>query len=228
MLTTAARIALTPSGAALTARFRTSILKSMARPARFDDEQIIAATARLAAARGPAGATVARIAGALRAPTGSIYHRFASRDMLLGEVWLRAAQGFQHGFVQRLAGPDARAAGLAAVRYVPQRVREEPREARILLLHRREDFLQRGWPAPMKARALALTRQMDEGVRDFCARLFGRADAKALRLARYALAEAPLAALRPHVQANEAPPPIVDALIEATYFASIALDGANK
>lgn len=195
----------------------------MPRPARFDDEQIVAATARVAAARGPAGATVARIAAALRAPTGSIYHRFASRDVLLGEVWLRAAESFQGGFAACLAGSDPHAAGLAAVRFVPQQVREQPQQARILLLHRREDFLDRGWPAPMKTRAKALSEQMDEGLRSFCQRLFGRADAKALRIATYALAEAPLAAVRRHVEAKEAPPPLVDALIAATYLASIAL-----
>jgi len=199
----------------------------MPRPARFTDEQIVSATARVAAARGPAGATVARIAAALRAPTGSIYHRFASRDVLLGEVWLRAAESFQSGFAQRLAGPDALAAGLAAVRYVPQQVRVEPQQARILLLHRREDFLDRGWPASMKARAKVLSLQMDEGVRGFCQRLFGRTDATVLRIAGYALAEAPLAAVRRHVQAKEPPPATVDALIEATYLASIALGGAK-
>jgi AcrR family transcriptional regulator len=199
----------------------------MPRPARFDDEQIVAATARVAALHGPAGATVARIATALRAPTGSIYHRFASRDVLLGEVWLRAAESFQAGFAAHLAGPDARAAGLAAVRYVPRQVREQPQQARILLLHRREDFLHRGWPAAMKARAKALSQQMDEGLRSFCERVFGRADAESLRIATYALADAPLAAVRRHVEAKEPPPPLVDALIEATYVASIALGGAK-
>lgn len=200
----------------------------MPRPARFSDEQIVAATARVAAARGPAGATVARIASALRAPTGSIYHRFASRDVLLGEVWLRAAESFQNGFGERLAGPDAHAAGLAAVRWVPQRVRDAPQDARILMLHRREDFLERGWPTAMKARARALTEQMEAGLQRFCERLFGRADAASLRIAAYALAEAPLAAVRRHVQAKEPPPPVVDALIEATYLSAIALAGANR
>ena len=109
------------------------------------------------------------------------------------------------------------------MRYVPQQVREQPQQARILLLHRREDFLHRGWPAPMKARAKALSEQLDTGLRSFCERLFGRADAQVLRIAGYALAEAPLAAVRRHVEANEAPPPLVDALVAATYLASIAL-----
>ena len=195
----------------------------MPRPARFSHEQIIATTARVAAKRGPTGATVARIAHALHAPTGSIYHRFASRGMLLGEVWLRATASFQDGFAERLAGPDSKAAGLAAVCYVPQWVRAHPQEARILLLHRPEDFLEPGWPAQTKARAKALRRQLSKGLRDFCQKMFGRADRSTLRIVMFALAEAPLAAVRRHVEIDEPPPPIVDALIEETYRAAISL-----
>jgi AcrR family transcriptional regulator len=195
----------------------------MPRPARFSHEQIIAATARVTAKRGPAGATVARIAKALKAPTGSIYHRFSSRNVLLGEVWLRATASFQDEFAERLAGPDDEAAGLAAVRFVPQWVREYPQEARILLLHRREDFLDQSWPVQMKARARNLRHQLSEGVCGFCQRMVGRTDATTLRIVSFALAEAPLAAVRRHVELSEPPPPIVDALIEETYRASISL-----
>ena len=114
----------------------------MPRLPKFSHDQIIDATARLAARGGPAQATMARIAGELHAPTGSIYHRFASRDVLLGQVWLRAAQAFQDGFIERLAGPDPWESGLAAALYVPARARELPAEARILLLHRSDDFLE--------------------------------------------------------------------------------------
>lgn len=200
----------------------------MPRPARFSHEQILAATARVAAERGPAGASIARIACTLRGPTGSIYHRFASRSVLLGEVWLQAAASFQDGFSERLDGADPQTAGLAAVRYVPQRVRDHPQEARILLLHRREDFLERGWPAPMVERAKALHRQLSQVLRRFCQRLVGRTDAKTLRVMTFALAEAPLAAVKRHVEAGEPPPRIVDALIEETYRASLALVGVSR
>lgn len=200
----------------------------MARPAQFSHEQIVAATARVAAKRGPADATVARIARVLRAPTGSIYHRFASRNVLLGEVWLRATASFQEEFAGRLAGPDPQAAGLASVRYVPQWVREHSQEARILLLYRREDFLDRGWPPPMTARAKALRLQLSKGLRSFCQRLFGRTDTDALHIVAFALAEAPLAAVRRHVEVGESPPAIVDTLIEETYRAAVALGRVRR
>ncbi len=200
----------------------------MARPARFDRDQIVAATAEVVARRGPAGASVARIARALEGPTGSIYHRFPSRAVLLGEVWLRAAASFQRAVAERLAGADPRAAGLAAARFVPQRVRERPREARILLLHRREDFLEPGWPAALTERAEALRRQLSGELRGFCKRLTGRSDLRVERVVRFALAEAPLAAVRPHVEAGEPPPVVIDELIERTYLASLALIGVTE
>ena len=93
-----------------------------------------------------AGATIEAIGRAVGAQTGSIYHRFDSRDVLLAEVWLRAAAACQTAFFARLAGAEPWEAGLTAARYMAQRVREHPDEARLLLLHRREDFVDRGGP----------------------------------------------------------------------------------
>jgi len=200
----------------------------MPRPARYSHEKILAATAQVVADRGPANASVARIAGALRAPTGSIYHRFASRGLLLGEVWLRAAASFQNSFSEELDGEDPYAAGRAAVRHVPRWVRKHPQRARILLLHRPEDFLAREWPAPMVDRAQALQEQLAEGLKVFCRRLTGRADAKSMRVVTFALAEAPLAAVKRHVEAGETPPRIVDALIDETYRSTLALLGVSN
>src|SRR5262245_37007137 len=199
----------------------------MPRRAKFDEEQILASTTGLVAADGPAAATIAAIAGVLRAPTGSIYHRFPSRDVLLGEVWLRAAQSFQDGFFAILERPVARDAGLAAALYLPQRVRANLAEARILLLYRREDFMAQQWPGQLRTRAVGLQRQVDSGLQRFSQRLLGRADQPTLRLVTYAVLDAPLAAVRRHVAANEIPPNHIDALIRATYFAVLAL-GAGQ
>jgi len=76
----------------------------MARLAKFSLEQIVETTTRLAARDGPAQATMARIASDLQAPTGSIYHRFGSRDVLLGEVWLRGQPVSRHAHRARGAG----------------------------------------------------------------------------------------------------------------------------
>ena len=189
----------------------------MPRVARFDKERILAAAGRLAAAHGPDGATIEAISRSLGAPTGSIYHRFASRDVLLATVWLRAAAAFQDAVFERLAGAAPRHAGLQAALYMAERVREDPREARLLLLHRREDFVDRGWPATFRRRAAQLAQQIDAELRAFSRRLCGREDVRTVRMVAYAVIEAPFAAIRRHVATKEAPPPYVDLLIGATY-----------
>lgn len=199
----------------------------MARLAKFDHDQILDATARLAAHSGPAQVTMARIAEAIGAPTGSIYHRFASRDVLLAEVWLRTAQAFQDEFGARLAGANAWQAGLDAALFVPARVRRKPEEARLLLLHRRSDFLSSGWPPELAERAAQLERQVDAALRGFSKRLLQRSDAEARRTVRFALVDAPMAAVLPHLRAQEPPPPLVDALIRSTYEAVMQRAGAK-
>lgn len=193
----------------------------MPRLAKFSHDQIVDATARIAARAGPAHVTVAAIAEAVKAPTGSIYHRFGSRDLLLAEVWLRAAAEFQRAYVEKLSGGDAWEAGLAAVLFVPARVRERPDEGRILLLHRREDFLTGEWPAEMARRAAALKREVDDAHRGFCKRLLGRTDAEALRALRYAIVDAPLAAILPDLRSGKPPAMVLDVLLRATYIAVV-------
>lgn len=195
----------------------------MPRTPEYDADQIVTAAGRLIAASGPGTATIGAIARAVDAPTGSIYHRFPSRDVLLAHVWLRAATAFQTEFFRRLAGSPPRRAGLAAALYMAQRVREHPQEARLLLFHRREDFVDRGWPAELSRQARALGRQIEAELRDFSRRLTGHADVRTVRVVAFAVVEAPFAAVRRHVAANEPPPPTVDDLIRVTYNAALTL-----
>jgi len=54
-------------------------------------------------------------------------------------------------------------------------------------------------------------------------RLTGRSDQPAVRMLAYALLEAPLAAVRRHIEADEVPPPYIDLLVAATYEAVVRL-----
>jgi hypothetical protein len=69
----------------------------MPRLPEYDTDQIVRAAGRLIASSGPGAATIGAIARAVGAPTGSIYHRFRSRDVLLAEVWLLRGHGFPGG-----------------------------------------------------------------------------------------------------------------------------------
>lgn len=193
----------------------------MPRPSRFSEAQILDATATIVALGGPDAATIGAIGNMLKAPSGSIYHRFASRDVLLGRVWLSKATFFQNRFVAALAEPDPAKAGLAAALSMPRAVRDDFAGARIMLLHRRDDFLDGDWPTHMAAEASRLRHQVDDAVKDITRRLFGRTSAEALRLANFAMIDVPFAAVRRHVAANELPPNSIEPLIATTYAALI-------
>jgi AcrR family transcriptional regulator len=199
----------------------------MPRRPKFSEAQILDATATLVAEGGPGAATIGAIGALLDAPSGSIYHRFASRDVLLGRLWLTKAALFQDRFVEALTRPDPRAAGLAAALSLPRSVRADLRGARILLLHRREDFLSQDWPPDVNAEAARLKDQVDEALDGATRRLFGRVTPKALRLATFAVLDVPFAAVRRHVAANEMPPAYVDELIGTAYAALIDKPNPN-
>src|SRR5437870_11876622 len=104
-----------------------------------------------------------------------------------------------------------------------QRARQHPDEARLLLLHRRDDFVDRGWPPAMRRRAQRLGREIETELRAFTRRLSGRQDARKVRVVASAAVEAHFAPIRRHFAARESPPPGVVVLIGAAYESAIGL-----
>ena len=193
----------------------------MPRPAKHDATQILNAAASLVAARGPSAATITAIGTAIGAPSGSIYHRFRSRDELLGRLWLTKAEFFQNRWAATLQEPDARRAGLEAALSLPRAVRDDFEGARIMLLHRREDFLSQSWPPEMQKEAERLGHQVKEALADITRRLFGRNTITARHVATFAVLDLPVSAVRRFVSAGQTPPALLDGLITSAYAAVI-------
>lgn len=193
----------------------------MARPSKFSEETILTATAALVAERGPGAVTIAAIGHAIDAPSGSIYHRFRTRDILLGRLWLLKATGFQDAWVQALELTDAREAGLQAALSLPRKVREDFEGARIMLLHRREDFLSASWPPEMHAEAQRLGAQVADALGRMTRRLFGRNTAAARETTTFATLDLPFSAVRRYVGRGEVPPQQLDTLIAKAYGAIV-------
>jgi AcrR family transcriptional regulator len=185
----------------------------MARPAKYTEDQILDAAVRLVADRGPAAATVGAIAEALEAPVGSIYHRFASRDLLLARLWLRTVKRFQHGFLEALSGDDLDDAALNAALHCTKWVRGHRDEARVLLLYRHRDLLAGDWPEDLADDLAQLNADVDAAMRRHARRRFGRADARAMSRLTFALVDIPYAAIRRHLAAGKTPPPGADGLV---------------
>src|SRR5947207_2767135 len=190
----------------------------------FEDADFLEAARYLAAAAGPASVTVSSVTGRLGAPVGSFYHRFASRDVLLANVWLDTALAFQTGFVAAIKGGD----GLAASLHTPIWVRSHLQDARAFLLYHRDDFAHGNWPQDLKDRVVRQGRRVDAVYKRFARDTFGGVGASELRLARFLLAEVPKAAIGSYLRQGVAPPIIVDEIIGTTYHAIVRKWGAAK
>lgn len=189
----------------------------MGRTARFQRDDIVRATLRLASDRGPAAVTIAAVANEVGAPTGSIYHRYASREQLLAEVWLEAVERFQGAFVATLAEADDVAGGAKAARLMALWPRKHPLEARLLLLHHRSDFVSDEWPAALAERAAALEPQLGAAMRDYARRVLRRAPPRDTAVVlRYALLDAPFGGIKPYVQSGKPIPTTLEEAIELT------------
>jgi AcrR family transcriptional regulator len=173
------------------------------RPAKFTEDQILDAALAITAEAGPGAATMAAIAGRLGAPTGSLYHRFGSRELLLATLWMRGVRHFQRGFVAALDGDDA----LAAALHTPEWCRRHPAEAALLLLHRRQELAD-AWPAELDL----LNARVADALNSFTARHPGLDHERLI----FATIDVPYGAVRRHLLARRPPPPLVDDLIRST------------
>jgi hypothetical protein len=100
-------------------------------------------------------------------------------------------------------------------------VREHFDDARLLLLYGRHDFAEGNWPASLKRGAAAQARRFVTHVEHFAGAAFGGTGPEEVRRAQFVLVDVPGAAVKPHLQRRELPPPLVDDLIRATYNAIV-------
>jgi AcrR family transcriptional regulator len=105
------------------------------RPPKYDVDEILDRARDLLVGGGPRAVSARGVAASLGAPSGSVYHRFASRDALLAGLWLRSVERFECGFLATLAEGEeqplkaARAAALHLLAFC----RENRSDARVLL-----------------------------------------------------------------------------------------------
>ena len=184
----------------------------MARPAKFTDDEILDAALRQVT--DGAGATVAGIAAAVGAPTGSIYHRFPSRDVLLARLWLRTVAGFQDGLVAVLADQDPAEAG--------RRTRSATSWSGLATTRSRPSCscstaATTCSPTAGPTRCATAPPRSPSSSTTPCAttRAAGsdRSRRSAQRRAAFAVVDIPFAAVRRHLAAGEAPPPMLDDLV---------------
>jgi AcrR family transcriptional regulator len=186
--------------------------------AKFSEANFLDAALAVVVERGVSAVTVASVSERVGSPTGSFYHRFASRDVLLGALWLRTVIAFQKGIAAALEAGD----GLQASLHTLAWTRKHPDEARLLLLYDRRDFLHGDWPAELRERVAEMTRRMEGGSQRWARAIFGKQGARETRLAQFLIAELPVSVVRQHLLRGEKPPPLVERIVRTTYQAIVA------
>jgi AcrR family transcriptional regulator len=191
--------------------------------AQFDQAGFLAAASALIAQRGLKAVTVDSVVERMGAPKGSFYYRFASRDALLAELWLTTVLAYQQGFVAAIDAGE----GLSAALHTPAWARCHLDDARLLMLYSRHDFVHGDWPGALRRGVADQAERFEACLRTFARGAFGRAGRAEMRRATFVLAEVPVAAVKPHLQRREPPPPLVDDLIARTYRAIVKGVGKN-
>ncbi|MFE9463781.1 TetR/AcrR family transcriptional regulator [Streptomyces virginiae] len=193
----------------------------MARPPRFDIDQILDTAVRLAASAGPGGVTMSAVAQAIGAPSGSMYHRFAGRTALLAEVWLRTVERFQEGYLAGLHGEaDPLTAARRAARHVVSWSRAQPEEA-ALLLYGAAEFGRADWSEEHTRRADSGNERVYAAIGELAAAL-GAADDRGRDRITLALIDLPLSVVRRHMRAGAPLPPHAEDLAEECAAALLA------
>ncbi len=190
----------------------------MARPPKYSREQILDAVVEVLKRCAPADLTVAMVADVLGAPSGSIYHRFPSRDALVASAWLRVGERFRHDLAAQLRASDPTHGALAAVHLVLDWARRRPSEAGFFLLHSRSEIGSTEWPADLAGRATRLGNDLTDTIRTFALRLPG----VSLARARFALLDVPQAAVRRAQVSGSALDAEVQRLVEESVLALLA------
>ena len=197
----------------------------MGRPSMYSEHDVLEAASAVFGSGGPSALSIVAVARQLGAPSGSIYHRFASRDQLVGTLWLRAVERFQEGCVAALSLDDPREAARAAALFVLTWSRHNLDDARLLLLHHSRDFIEGDWPPALQAKNVQLRRELDRSIRSLNTRL-GAVSKGDQRRVLFAVVDIPYGAVRGPLRRGVAPETELDAIVDDAVVATI--DGISR
>jgi AcrR family transcriptional regulator len=177
----------------------------MGRPAVHDADRLLDVAAGLFAQGGVRALTMAAVARAAGAPSGSVYHRFPDRASLLAALWLRTVSRFQQGYREAIGEQPTPDDVVAAGAWVVTWCRDHLPEAIILQAGARA-FDPGTW-STADQEALA---ENEAEVRNFVRRTVESIATQAQRprdQVAFTVFELPLAVMRSSLRAGRKPPP---------------------
>ncbi len=189
----------------------------MARIAQFSEEQILEAALDVVVNVGPRDATLAAVSTASGAPIGSIYHRFKSKEALMGRLWIETAEAFLTDYV----GACQHGPGAAASEVVQWTSRTGPR-AKILLLHPSEAFVAEPTKSPLRNRFREHRALLQSVLHQNTKAWLGSNSIKKQNAVRLATVEMPMGAVRQRLSQGEEIPKYLGAWVACAAEAVIA------
>jgi AcrR family transcriptional regulator len=190
-------------------------MDGMARPARYQADTLLDATRDLILEAGPRAAGIREIARRTGAPSGSLYHRFGSRDNIVAVAWIRAVRRFQSGFLKALSVDDPYDAVVGAIRWSAAFAASEPADTRLLLRFSRDDLMDHEPAQDVVAELANVNAALEVAVRRLAQRLFGNQGDESMERAKYAVIDLPYAVLRRHLLAGSLNGGVTSALEKA-------------
>jgi|SRR5579864_1934006 len=193
----------------------------MTRQTLHPKDDILDAARALVLERGVHSATVDSISRHSRAPVGSLYHHFGSRDHLLAEMWVRAVRRSQAAFIAAVRHTDPEQAAVDAALSIYDFVREHPADARLLASFRREDLLREARRPSLIRDLEHLNQPLRRAVTALARRLFGRPTQGAIAQTLLVTIDLPMGAVRRYLLAGRGVPELLREPLEAAVRAVI-------
>lgn len=104
----------------------------MGRSPAYSVDDLVATAVELFAAGGVQAVTMTAVAGAVGAPSGSIYYRFPDRPSLLAAMWSQTSRAFESGFLEALGDASAVETAVDAAVWCVDWCRANPSQAAVL------------------------------------------------------------------------------------------------
>ena len=162
--------------------------------ALYSRDEILDATVLAAHERGHA-ATVADVTRSLGAPSGSIYHRFPSRNSLFASAWVRCVREFHATLPIVFEIEDPVEAIVATGLLVPRFCRERPAEARMLTLYRYANLMADP-PPDLLPELEGLNDPVKRHIAGLAERRYGRTTPRGLEIIALACRDTPYGMVR--------------------------------
>jgi AcrR family transcriptional regulator len=172
----------------------------MATPRKHDSDSILDAARTVLLRDGPRATSVAAIARESGAPAGTLYHRFGNRDGVLAAAWLRALEGFQRRALTASEQADPLEAAVAMACSQIVFAREQPDDARLLLMLRRDDLLDSDPDRRLRERLEQINEPLRRRLAELTRQIAGGSDERSSDRVTRAVVELPNAAVRRHAR----------------------------